>query len=111
MPPSTTHALAHLTTLRLGGPARSMVEASTEDELVAAVTAADDAGERVLLIGGGSNLVIADAGFAGTVVHIATRGVRVVELADAVELVVAAGEPWDEVVAVRSARTYEASSV
>ena len=56
---------------RPGGGSR----ATTEDELVAAVGAADAAGEPVLVLGGGSNLVVADAGFPGTVVEVATRGV------------------------------------
>ncbi|HEX2314786.1 MAG TPA: UDP-N-acetylmuramate dehydrogenase [Thermomonospora sp.] len=67
--------LAGYTTLRLGGPARRFVEAATEDELVAAVRTADEQGEPVLVLGGGSNLVVADEGFGGTVVHVAGRGV------------------------------------
>ena len=63
--------LAPLTTLRLGGPARTLVTASTDTELVQAVRDADAAGEPVLLLAGGSNLVISDDGFAGTVVHVA----------------------------------------
>ena len=64
-----TELLARHTTLRLGGPARTWVEARSEAEVVDAVTAADDAGDPVLVVGGGSNLVVADAGFPGTVVH------------------------------------------
>ena len=60
--------LADHTTLRLGGPATRFVTATTEDELVDAVRAADEAGEPLLVLGGGSNLVVADEGFAGTVV-------------------------------------------
>ncbi|MEV5710999.1 UDP-N-acetylmuramate dehydrogenase [Actinoallomurus sp. NPDC052274] len=67
--------LAGYTTLRLGGPARCFVEATTDDELIDAVGRADREGEPVLVLGGGSNLVVADEGFAGTVVHVATRGV------------------------------------
>lgn len=66
--------LAGYTTLRLGGPARRFVEATTEAEVVAAIRAADDEGEPVLVLGGGSNLVVSDAGFPGTVVHVGTRG-------------------------------------
>ena len=62
------------TTLRLGGAAGRWVEATTEAELIDAVTTADLAGEPVLVLAGGSNLVVADAGFAGTVVKVATRG-------------------------------------
>jgi len=88
-------ALADLTTLRLGGPAGRLLEASEEDAIVAAVRAADAAGESLLVMSGGSNLVVADAGFPGTVLRIASRGVRV----DSNRLEVAAGEPWDPFVA------------
>ncbi|KRC52713.1 MULTISPECIES: UDP-N-acetylmuramate dehydrogenase [unclassified Nocardioides] len=93
-------ALADLTTLRLGGPARRYVAAPDADALVAAVSEADAAGEPVLLVGGGSNLVVADEGFAGTVVHLTGGGVRVEDDACGVTTVtVAAGEPWDDFVA------------
>ncbi|GAA3525117.1 UDP-N-acetylmuramate dehydrogenase [Nocardioides daeguensis] len=100
MPPTTAApALADLTTLRLGGAARHYVAAPDADALVAAVTEADRAGEPVLLVGGGSNLVVADEGFAGTVVHLTGGGVQVVEDGDRVAVTVAAGEPWDAFVA------------
>ncbi|MEV4611701.1 UDP-N-acetylmuramate dehydrogenase [Kitasatospora sp. NPDC049258] len=86
--------LAPLTTLRLGGPARRLVTARTDDEVVAAVRAADAAGEPLLVLGGGSNLVIADAGFDGTVLRIATTGF---ELAGT-RLELAAGEVWADAV-------------
>ena len=70
-----TPALADYTTLGLGGRARSFVSAATEADLIDAVKAADAAAEPVLLIGGGSNLVISDAGFPGTVIHVNTRGI------------------------------------
>src|SRR6266700_2314880 len=73
--------LADYTTVRLGGPARGFVRAGTEDELIDAVRAADASGEPVLILGGGSNLVVADEGFRGTVVHVATRGVAVTRTA------------------------------
>ncbi|MFD1247935.1 UDP-N-acetylmuramate dehydrogenase [Nocardioides ginsengisoli] len=93
--------LAELTTLRLGGPATRYVPVADADQLVAAVTEADAAGEPVLLVGGGSNLVVADEGFAGTVVHLTGGGVDVVAGAndDRVAVTVAAGEPWDGFVA------------
>ena len=83
--------LADLTTLRLGGPAGRLVEASTEDDLVAAVRAADAAQEPLLVLAGGSNVVVADDGFPGTVVHVLTSGVD----RDGATLVAQAGEPWD----------------
>lgn len=67
--------LADHTTFRIGGPAKRWVEATTSDEVVAAVAEADAAGEPVLVLSGGSNVLVADEGFDGTVVHVATRGV------------------------------------
>ena len=80
--------LAELTTLRLGGPAGAVVEARTEDELVAAVR------DGALVLAGGSNVVVADEGVPGTVVRVLTRGVE----RDGRRLVVAAGEPWEALV-------------
>jgi UDP-N-acetylmuramate dehydrogenase len=87
--------LADLTTIGLGGPARGFVRAGTEEELVEAVRAADTRGEPVLILGGGSNLVVADEGFGGTVIQVATRGFS----ADGGLVTVAAGEGWDATVA------------
>jgi UDP-N-acetylmuramate dehydrogenase len=92
-------ALSQLTTLGLGGPARRLVEARTDDEVVEAVQAADASGELLLVIAGGSNLVIADSGFDGTVLRILTRGVSAQDGGAHVRLHAAAGEPWDELVA------------
>jgi UDP-N-acetylmuramate dehydrogenase len=92
--------LADYTTLGLGGPANIFVSADTERALIHAVRSADRAGEPALLIGGGSNLVIADAGFPGTVIHVNTRGLTFVDAGDgAVNVTVAAGADWDDVVA------------
>jgi UDP-N-acetylmuramate dehydrogenase len=87
--------LAGYTTLRLGGPAQRFVEAETPEAVTEVVRAADSAGEPLLVLGGGSNLVVADDGFDGTVAWIATRGFRL----DGATLRVAAGEDWDDVVA------------
>jgi UDP-N-acetylmuramate dehydrogenase len=87
--------LADCTTLGLGGPARRFVRACTEEEVIQAVRAADHAGEPVLILGGGSNLVVADEGFDGTVIHVATKGLR----RDGDRVTAAAGEDWDAVVA------------
>ncbi len=92
--------LAQHTTLRLGGPAAHYVEATTEDELVDAVRNADAVGEPLLLVAGGSNLVVADEGFPGTVLKIATTGVDVDQDAcSGATVKVAAGESWDRFVA------------
>ncbi|MEA2181654.1 MAG: UDP-N-acetylmuramate dehydrogenase [Solirubrobacteraceae bacterium] len=93
-------ALSTLTTLRLGGPARRMVDAADEQSLVAIVTEVDAAGEPLLVLAGGSNVVVADDGFPGTVVRVATRGVQGKRMGDGrVRLEVAAGEDWDALVA------------
>ena len=95
-----TEALANHTTFRLGGPARRFVEATTEKQLIDTVADCDSRGEPVLVLGGGSNVLIADEGFDGTAVKVATRGVRA-EAADCsgAQLEVAAGETWDDLVA------------
>ncbi|MFI6828728.1 UDP-N-acetylmuramate dehydrogenase [Kribbella sp. NPDC050241] len=96
----TTHVrLADFTTLRIGGLADKLVEVSTEDDLITAVRDADAAGEPVLLLSGGSNVVIGDDGFRGTVVKIATRGIRVdADMCSGAMVHIAAGEDWDVVV-------------
>jgi UDP-N-acetylmuramate dehydrogenase len=86
--------IAPLTTLRLGGRAKRLVTAERESELVDIVREVDLRKDKLLVIGGGSNLVVSDAGFDGTVVRIGTRG-RVVE---GDEVTVQAGEPWDDLV-------------
>jgi UDP-N-acetylmuramate dehydrogenase len=86
--------LSAYTTLGLGGPARRFVPARTETELVAQVRAADRRGEPVLVLGGGSNLVVADDGFDGTVVQVATEGVQMSPAASVVTVTATAGENW-----------------
>jgi UDP-N-acetylmuramate dehydrogenase len=95
VPVATRVPLAPLTTLRLGGEAERLLVADTEEALVAAVREADAAGEPLLVLAGGSNVVIADAGFPGLVVRVETRGVT----ADGDGFEVQAGEPWDPLVA------------
>ncbi|MET8655391.1 UDP-N-acetylmuramate dehydrogenase [Nocardia aurea] len=86
--------LAELTTLRVGGPA-TVAECASTEALVATVRALDVAGVPVLLLAGGSNLLIGDDGFDGVVVRVANDGVDIG--ADAV--VAEAGASWDAVVA------------
>ena len=91
--------LSALTTLRVGGPAESMVIAETEAELIDAVATADEAGQPVTVLGGGSNVVVADAGLPGTVVVVRTRGIQVTtDACSGAWVRVAAGEPWDDLV-------------
>lgn len=91
--------LAPLTTLGVGGPARYFVEALTNAEVRHAVQWAGARGLPLFVLGGGSNLVVADGGFNGLVLKIALRGVEVV--ADGADTLfrVAAGQDWDELVA------------
>lgn len=93
------HQLAEYTTLRLGGPAARVVEVIDTAHLVTTVKDADARGEPVLVVGGGSNLVVGDAGWDGVVVLVRTRGVGAREDGDHVVVTVAAGEPWDAFVA------------
>jgi UDP-N-acetylmuramate dehydrogenase len=90
--------LADYTTLGLGGPASRFVAAAGDDQLVATVREADAEGEPVLVLGGGSNLVVADEGFPGVVVQAARGGISVARAGDAVELTAGAGQDWDELV-------------
>jgi UDP-N-acetylmuramate dehydrogenase len=95
--------LAAFTTLRLGGPARRFVVARTAQSCVDAVRAADAAGEPLLLLAGGSNMVIGDSGFDGTAVRMASTGSGI----DSDGLLhAAAGENWDAVVAHTVAAGY-----
>ena len=80
------------------------MRATTEAELIEAVSAADAAGEPVLVLAGGSNLVVGDDGFAGTVVEVGTRGITT-DVEDDIScggvlVTAAAGEAWDDLVAL-----------
>ncbi len=90
--------LSTLTTLQLGGPAPRFTRADTDEAIVEAVTNTDAGSEQLLLVAGGSNLVIADEGVDSPVVQIANRGVTCTE--DGADLIVevAAGESWEPVV-------------
>jgi len=103
--------LADLTTLRVGGPAARLVVVHDSDELLAAVQDVDARGERLLLVAGGSNLVVADAGFDGTVVHVArpVDGGILLQGADhcgGADMTVQAGAVWDELVALAVEQGY-----
>src|ERR1700719_2251217 len=91
--------LAPLTTLGIGGPARFFVEAPHASDVVGA-TAQD---QPLLILAGGSNVLIADEGFPGLVVHLQLRGVSVE--GDGI-IKAAAGEPWDSVVAMAVAKRW-----
>ena len=103
--------LADLTTMRVGGPARRYVVAHDSDELLAAVRDVDTRGERLLLVAGGSNLVVADAGFDGTVVHVARPvdggiSLQGADYCGGADMTVQAGAGWDELVALAVERGF-----
>ena len=103
-------ALSTLTTFRVGGPPAARVAPVTEQDLINETLVVWGMDENWLLLGGGSNTVVADGGFDGIVIHVVTRGIEVIDdsseadaagdgPADRVRLRVQAGEPWDELVA------------
>jgi UDP-N-acetylmuramate dehydrogenase len=91
--------LAGYTTLKIGGPARFFSEARTEDELVELVRFAKTEKRRMLILGEGTNILIADVGFSGVVVKIEITGKKVIsEDESSLTVTVNAGEIWDEFV-------------
>ena len=96
--------LAPLTTLELGGRARHFVDAADDAAIIEALRWADSRQLPVALLGGGSNLVVADAGFPGLMIRIGTRGRRFERGSNQVALTATAGEPWDDLVAETVAR-------
>ena len=87
--------LAPLTTLRVGGPARWFLEATTEQQIAEAAAWTREEGLRLFVLGGGSNLLVADRGFNGLVMHVALRGVEARDERGDRIYSVAAGEDWD----------------
>lgn len=100
--------LAQLTTLRVGGPVGDYLETDSEEALIAAVTAADADAVPLLVIGGGSNLLASDEGFAGRVVRDARSGWTVQDdgSCGGASVTVAAGTSWDELVAAAVAEEW-----
>ncbi|MBO1267131.1 UDP-N-acetylmuramate dehydrogenase [Arthrobacter cavernae] len=96
----TQMMLSELTTAAVGGPAGNYVVAGTEAEIIEAVRSADAAGEKLLIIGGGSNLLVSDDGYPGTVLKIASEGLKVTaeDSCGGVSVVVQAGHNWDALV-------------
>jgi UDP-N-acetylmuramate dehydrogenase len=91
--------LAPLTTIGIGGPARHFYRAHGVDDVLNALHWAEERKLPVFFLGGGSNLLISDAGFHGLVIHLDLRGITVEsENASTVMVKVAAGEPWDRFV-------------
>lgn len=91
--------LAPLTTLRIGGPARYFAKARSEEELVAALEFAQKLSLPLFVLGGGSNLLVADEGFPGLVLHLGIGGISWERHGQTALVSAGAGEDWDGVVA------------
>jgi UDP-N-acetylmuramate dehydrogenase len=90
--------LAPFTTFGIGGAARWFVEATSEDEIAEAAAWAEERGVPLFVLGGGSNLLVADAGFDGLVLHVGSRGITATDEPDQRIYQVAAGEDFDHFV-------------
>jgi UDP-N-acetylmuramate dehydrogenase len=89
--------LSKYTSLRVGGPATKIVQVSTEAQIIAAIEEAGDT--PILIIGGGTNVLIADKGFEGTVIRISNNSVQSeVDACSGATLTIGAGEDWDSFV-------------
>ena len=97
--------LSKYTSLRVGGPAQKIVQVSTEAEIIAAIEEAGDS--PVLIIGGGTNLLISDKGFAGTVIRISNNSVQSeIDACSGATLTIGAGQDWDAFVQTTIDRGY-----
>jgi UDP-N-acetylmuramate dehydrogenase len=97
--------LRDFTSLRVGGPAQNFVEVGTESEIIAAIEAAGDS--PILIIGGGTNILVADTGFAGTVIRITSNSIESeIDACSGATLTIGAGEDWDEFVATTLERGF-----
>ena len=89
--------LSKYTSLHVGGPAKKIVNVSTQDEIIAAIEAAGDS--PVLILGGGTNVLIADSGFEGTVIRISNNSVESeIDACSGATLTIGAGEDWESFV-------------
>jgi len=89
--------LSKYTSLRVGGPAKKIVHVSTEAEIIAAIQ--DSEGSPILIMGGGTNVLIADTGFDGTVIHISNDSIQAeMDACSGATLTIGAGQNWDEFV-------------
>jgi UDP-N-acetylmuramate dehydrogenase len=93
-------ALAPLTTFRIGGPARYFIEAAAENDVLESIHFAKGKSLPVFVLGGGSNLLVADAGFPGVVIKVAIGGIEWEPDRDRTIVRAGAGEDWDHLVAL-----------
>ena len=89
--------LRHYTSLRVGGPAKQFIDAHNENEIIAAIESAGDS--PILIIGGGTNILVADDGFDGLVIRITNHSLKAeIDACSGATLTIGAGENWDELV-------------
>lgn len=100
-------SLAALTTLKIGGKADFFVKAQSESQIIEAVKYAKENNLKLFILGGGSNVLIADEGFDGLTVQIATRGIEHLQIAGKVLVKAQAGEDWDDFVAFCVERNWQ----
>lgn len=97
--------LSDYTSLRVGGPAKKFVEVSNEKEIIAAIESAGDS--PILIMGGGTNILVSDAGFAGTVIRITNNKIEEeVDACSGATLTIGAGENWDDFVKTTISRGF-----
>ena len=97
--------LSDYTSLRVGGPAKNFVEVSSEKEIIAAIEGAGDS--PILIMGGGTNILVSDEGFAGTVIRISNNKIEEeVDACSGATLTIGAGENWDDFVKATIARGF-----
>ncbi|MEY3858496.1 MAG: hypothetical protein RL290_1090 [Actinomycetota bacterium] len=90
--------LSQYTSFHVGGPARKILQVSTQEEIIAAIEEAGDS--PILILGGGTNVLVSDSGFEGTVIRISNNSVQAeVDACSGATLTIGAGEDWDELVA------------
>lgn len=97
--------LRDYTSLRVGGPAKKFVEVGTEAQIIAAIEAAGES--PILIIGGGTNILVADSGFEGTVIRITSHSMQAeIDACSGATLTIGAGENWDDFVATSITRGF-----
>jgi len=97
--------LSDYTSLRVGGPAKNFIEVSSEKEIIAAIEGAGDS--PILIMGGGTNMLVSDEGFAGTVIRISNNKIEAeVDACSGATLTIGAGENWDDFVKTSVARGF-----
>ncbi len=99
--------LSKYTSLRVGGPARKIVQASNEAEIIGALQQADEEGLPVLILGSGTNVLVGDDGFDGVVIHISSSQLQSdVDACSGATLTIGAGENWDDFVSTTISRGF-----